>query len=247
MKKDEQKKIESQTSFEAEALSFQPEIKSLLANRELLKKVEYSDVEKYCLDKHEETLALLLEMGNWIEKNMGLFIAAFPSFQRGHSEYVGYKNNVTKVLYYKDNAGKNTRFTIWLDQGIYFWWIVETKRVVFLSHNIGEGDRDSKVCTGGHYKTYKFFSQYDEHHDIPTVGYERFFDPCHETSTIFGRKLDTYEDWAKLKEDVDFDWNLACKTRKCLVDAFHSIVNDEAEYLRKINELKESVKNVQDE
>ena len=36
---------EPQTRFGAEALSFQPEIKGLLANRELLKKVEYSDVE----------------------------------------------------------------------------------------------------------------------------------------------------------------------------------------------------------
>lgn len=36
---------ESQTRFGAEALSFQPEIKGLLANHELLKKVEYSDVE----------------------------------------------------------------------------------------------------------------------------------------------------------------------------------------------------------
>lgn len=237
-----------QTGFDAEALSFQPEIRELLANRELLKKVEYSDVEKYCLDRHEETLALLLEMSNWIEKNMGLFIGEFPVKQRGHSDYVGYKNNVTEVLYYKDSKNNDARFTIWLDQGLYFWWMMESKRVVFLTNNIGEGDRDSKVCSAGCYKSYKFFPQYDEHDNIPTTGYERFFDPCHETSTIFGRKLNTYDDWAKLKKDVDFDWNLACRTRKCLAEAFHSIVKSEAEYLRKINELKESVKDaVQDE
>ena len=233
---------EPQTSFGAEALSFQPEIKGLLANRELLKKVEYSDVEKYCLDRREETLALLLEMGTWIEKNMGLFIGEFSVKQRGHNEYIGYENTVTKVLYYKDSKGDDARFTIWLDQGLYFWWMMKTKRVVFLSNNIGEGDRDSKVCSAGHHKSYKFFPQYDEHNDVPITGYERFFDPCHETSTIFGRKLNTYEDWAKLKEDVDFDWSLACQTRKCLAETFHSIVKSEAEYLRKINELKESVK-----
>ena len=233
---------EPPTSFATEALSFQPEIKGLLANRKLLKKVEYSDVEKYCLDKHEETLALLLEMGSWIEKNMGLFIGEFSVEQRGHSDYFGYANNVTEVLFCRDSKSNDTRFTIWIDQGLYFWWMMNAKRVVFLSNNIGEGDRDSKICSEDSHKDYKFFPQYDEHNNVPIVGYERFFDPCHETSTIFGRRLNTYEDWAKLKKDVDFDWSLACQTRKCLVDAFHSIVKSEAEYLRKINELKESVK-----
>ena len=196
----------------------------ILSRREKIYKLDFHDVEEYCLSKREDTLALLLEMSEWVEKNIGLFYVNAAVYRdRGFDKWDGMTCPMNRVCMYKGDAA--TR--IWIDNGLHFWWNRTTRRVVFISNsNIAEiSPKDA-----GKYKSYNFFKEPDGVDEFKQ-GYERFFDPCHLPIDIFKRKLTEYDDYKKLKEDVDADWSLALETKQCLIDAVKDICEDEQKYL----------------
>ena len=202
----------------------------ILSRREKLYKLDFHDVEEYCLSKREDTLALLLEMSEWIEKNIGLFYTDAVYQERGFSKWDGLICPMNRVCMYRGDA--STR--IWIDNGLHFWWNRATKRVVFIS-NSKSANMSQKDA--GKYKSYNFFGEPDNEDEFKQ-GYERFFDPCHLPIDIFKRKLVEYDDYKKLKEDVDADWALALETKQCLIDAVKGICEDEQNYMDAAMRLK---------
>lgn len=203
----------------------------ILSRREKIYKLDFHDVEEYCLGKREDTLALLLEMSEWLEKNIGLFSTNAMYQERGFSKWDGMTCPMNRVCMYKGDAV--TR--VWIDSGLHFWWNRATERVVFISNSKSETVLSQKDA--GKYKSYNFFSEPDNEEEFKQ-GYERFFDPCHFPADVFKRNLAVYDDYRKLKEDVDADWALALETKQCLIDAVKGICEDEQNYLDAAMNLK---------
>lgn len=204
-------------------------VEEALKTRLQYKKVDFSPTLQYCHMKHDETLCLFLEMEKFLEDNIKLFVNPEDTYvHRADVQYKGQKNNHNSVLIF-DEKDRDI-LTVWLDQGIYFLFNKRSEKVVFISNNVGQG-----VCelnTSEHYKSYNFFDRGDL-----VFGYERFF-PSDKFIATMKKKFDgSYEDYQRLVRCVDEDWDIASKTKECLIAAVGRILEEDKAHLQEMVEF----------
>lgn len=209
--------------------------------------VSFENVVQYCIDLHDKTLVKLLEMQKFLEDNMGLFDCPIIQWNQRLANNVnfGFGNTRNKVAVYL-NREKNI-LTVWLDEGLYFWYNFNTKRVIFISNNLGctrhHIDISNTGDTGNHSSQYNHYNYFDcwKGGGYPEEGYERFFIQPTSLNVPAGA-ASSLEIATELKAKVEGDWQLAVNTYRCLIDAVEGIQKDEAAYLYKMKELIEGVK-----
>lgn len=222
------------------------DLKSIRDNRVDINKksLELDKVVEYCIDRHDRSLTKLLEMERFLEQNLDLFYIPEDTFiQRSSSDKNwGCRNYRNNVLMYRNASG--TIVQLWLDHGLTFWYVPQTKKVVYIGHNldekvsyIGSGISGNSSC---HHVAYNFFPMYVDG-NFPSDGYERFFVPPTSLS-IDSRSLTSYEYVSELKKKVDADHENVIKACKCLVDAVLDIRKCELDYYCDMENMVSSVK-----
>lgn len=197
--------------------------------------LDFKEVERYCIEKRDETLTIFLEMENFIQKNLDIFYRPTDTWvQRASNSNYGMVNDHNRVVVFQNGKGQ---YYAWIDRGIVFY--VNGSMVVYISKMIPRGERWNTA-----FDNFKFhyFPEFDKTGNHPTEGYTRLsFFPRMENYFPKENPV-TFSDWSKLKKRVDEDYQNAIEVRNLLIQAVKEIQEDEQKHLDGIKALKESSK-----
>jgi len=206
-------------------------LESIRETRKRLSSCDFQGIERYLIGKRDKTIMLFLELGEIIEKNIDIFFCPNIRWRdRFSNKSFGKETGQNPVHFYVQGDGI---LYVWLDKGILFIWNEKTKRAVFISHNKG-GTTDYHT-----YNTYHGFHFFDEwvNGGYPSNGYERFsVTPTMEN--YFPKEQPIFlQDYMKLKEKVDDDYENALLCKQLLEEGLKEILESEKKYLRGMREL----------
>lgn len=198
--------------------------------------LDFKDVERYCIDKRDETLTIFLEMENFIQKNLDIFYRPNDTLvKRASNPNYGMVNEHNRVCVFPN--GKN-QYYVWIDKGIMFY--LNAGEVVYISKMVA--NREEKWNTAFENLNFHFFDEFENGHH-PTEGYARMsFYP--NIANYFPNICPpvTFNEWSALKKNVDEDYNNAVDCRNLLIRAVKEIQEDELKYLDGVRALKASSK-----
>ena len=198
--------------------------------------LDFKEVERYCIEKRDETLTIFLEMENFIQKNLDVFYRPNDKWVKraAASNNYGMKNEHNRVCVFPN--GKN-QYYIWIDGGIMFF--LNDGKVVYISKMVDKGE---KWNTAFDNFKFHFFDEF-ENGQHPTEGYTRLsFYPGIANYFPNENPPVTFHEWSALKNKVDEDHKNAVECRNLLIQAVKEIQEDELKYLEGIRELKASSK-----
>ena len=231
-------------------------MKSVIANVNNIRRqthdTNFEDVKAYCVSKYEETIGIFMEIGKFIEDNIGLFLSRRIGFSQDavESKYmkrggpsccgVGLERNKVNLYFTNRKDGYYRVVYVWLNDGICFIYNIETERVTFITNN--EKAKPSRLDYNSFPKL-NLFSEWEEG-TYPRYGYERFANvsaPVFETY-FKDIKINSLGSLIALKDMVDEDYQTAIQCVRCLEHDVDQICKDEQEFLDKMKKLKESTK-----
>ena len=196
-------------------------LKETRSIRKTIANMSFSDVAAYCVAKREDTIKLFMEMSQFLEDNIDMFL---PDDAK--------EGNVnTPVNVY----ASGDYIHVWIDDGIKFLLHVPSTRVLWVTHEQGKKTYNYDL-DGIHYH---FFTFWDKGR-YPKNGYETYLkSPTFES--YFGELPSNLQWCFDIKDKVDEDWRNANICKDCIKKAIVAISDCEKALLSKIKEVKASV------
>ena len=204
--------------------------------REEVEQTNFNDVSDYCVARREETIELFLEMSKFIEDNLDVFYNPDWKWVQSNKCSHALMNEYNSVLGYSTDP---KFISIWIPQGIKFFYNLELKRVLWVTHErYVENERDTSPdmeCV-----KYKFFKFWTNGGKYPSLGYEKYV-KTPAFVDYFGELPESPFGYFALKGWVDEDWKNANICKTCLKNAISIILGQDKETLARISSMKSDI------
>ena len=190
------------------------------------------DFKAYCVAKHEACLTMLVEMEDFLERNIGIFLDGIGVWDKtDNGNFFNISNKLRKAY---SSDGK--RVSIWFHRGLYFRYCLLTKKVTYISSR----ETNDRMDASSDYMAYCFIPNSETDLGLSSLLNAPTFE------TYFPNvKFNQYDlDRARsIKERVDNDYAIACRSRKNLIAAIRNLLVVEKSHLDGIVELNHLVAN----
>lgn len=190
------------------------------------------DFKAYCVAKHEACLTILVEMEDFLERNIGIFLDGIGVWDKlNNGNLFNISNKLRKAF-----SARDEHVAIWFHRGLYFKYSMRTKKVTYISTREDNGRMDAS-CD---HISYYFIPNSETDEGLSSLlkapTFETYFSNIKFNPYDLDRAL-------TLKENVDYDYELASRTRKNLIAAVRNLLVVEKSHLDGIVKLNHLVAN----
>ena len=217
-------------------------VSSIKSTRDVYKKSEFSDVEKYCIEKHKATFDILEELCQFIENNFEIFYnpddkLSYRYHRTAYSNICYGRSNVHNrvVTSYESNRAKPN---FWIDDRFSFTYDITTKKVVFV-HNLNGLEKSPMDYNETEYGHNIYDKKKSPRSGTDAWCYFGEYDGRSKWKKWDDFKISSFEEADNTKRYVDWDYENALDLVKQFTESIKEIAEDEAKYLTKINEVKD--------
>ena len=204
-------------------------ISRIRSMRQLACGVDYARMRQFAVNRHEDTLKILMEVAEDIEKLCSIW---FPRDIIWHSlggdkfqnpftgAYLSYENKENRVAW------------VWVIGGIQFLFNLGTDRCLYVAHR----DPINDCGASNHWKSFNYVDR------VKDVTYSHGIESLVKTP-VFEEyfpnvKLEILSDYEKLLTQINEDYNNALKCRELLDKTIEDIAKNEEEYMERARNLE---------
>lgn len=206
-------------------------ISKIKSMRQLACGVDYSRMRQFAVNRHEDTLKILMEVAGDIEKLNSIW---FPSDIIWHSlSSDKLQNPFTGIYLSWVNKEKRVAW-VWIRSGIEFLFNLSTNKCLFVAHR--DPINDDEYCSSYKWKSFNHIDKIDD--DTYSHGIESLV-KTPAVETYFPKvKLELLSDYEQFLVQINADYENALKCRELLDKTIEDIAKNGETYMKTIRNLE---------
>ena len=206
-------------------------ISRIRSMRQLACGVDYARMRQFAVNRHEDTLKILMEVAENIEKLCSIW---FPHDITWHNRSSGnLQNPFTRAYLSWVNKEKQVAW-VWVRGGIQFLFNLRTNKCLYVSHRDPINDNEYSYSRG--WKSFNHVTQVDD--DTYSQGIESMV-KTPTVETYFPKvKLELLSDYEQFLEQINADYENALKCRELLDKTIEDIAKNVESYMERARNLE---------
>lgn len=207
-------------------------ISRIKAMRQLACGVDYSRMRQFAVNRHEDTLKILMEVADDIEKLNSIWFPSDIIWDSLSSDKC--QNPLTGVYLSWVNKEKRVAW-VWIRGGIEFLFNLRTNKCLYVAHR--DPINDNEYSSSYKWKSFNHVIQVDD--DTYSHGIESMV-KTPTVETYFPKvKLELLSDYEQLLVEINEDYNNATKCRELLDKTIEDIAKNGETYMQTIRNLED--------
>lgn len=197
----------------------------------LAKKVDYARMRQFAVNRHEDTLKILMEVAEDIERMCSIWFPSGITWHSLSSDKV--QNPFTGVYLSYVNEEKRVAW-VWIRGGIQFMFNLETNKCLYVAHR--DPNNDNEYSCSYKWKSFNHVKQ------IEDETYSHGIESMVKTPTVEmyfpNVKLELLSDYEHLLRQINEDYENALKCRELLDKTIEDIARNGETYMQTARNLE---------